>query len=45
MSFINILLMKNSKIKEKMFCQMWEPMCPEPTGLISDIYSKFIFVK
>jgi len=33
------------KIKEKIKCVMWEPMCPEPTGLISDIYSKFIFVK
>jgi hypothetical protein len=28
-----------------MKCVMWEPMVPEPTGLISDIYSKFIFVK
>lgn len=35
------------KLKEnlKMKCVMWEPMVPEPTGLISDIYSKFIFVK
>jgi SAM-dependent methyltransferase len=37
------------KLKEnlKMKCVLWEPMVPEPepTGLISDIYSKFIFVK
>jgi len=35
------------KLKEnlKMKCVMWEPMVPEPTDLISDIYSKFIFVK
>jgi SAM-dependent methyltransferase len=24
---------------------MWEPMLPEPTGLISDLYSKFVFRK
>lgn len=23
--------------------EVWEPMCPEPTGLISDIYSVFVF--
>lgn len=35
------------KLKEnlKLKCVMWEPMVAEPTGLISDIYSKFIFVK
>ena len=24
---------------------MWEPMLPQPTGLISDLYSKFVFRK
>jgi len=24
---------------------MWEPMIPQPTGLISDLYSKFVFRK
>ena len=24
---------------------LWEPMIPEPTGLISDLYSKFVFKK
>jgi len=24
---------------------LWEPMLPEPTGLISDLYSKFVFRK
>jgi hypothetical protein len=23
---------------------VWEPMVPRPTGLISDLYTKFVFV-
>ena len=26
-------------------CLVWEPMLPEPNGLISDLYSKFVFKK
>jgi len=35
-----------SKLKEVGFEKIvWEPMLPRPNGLVSDLYSKFVFKK
>jgi ubiquinone/menaquinone biosynthesis C-methylase UbiE len=35
--------LKKCLIRHGIMCEVWEPMVPEETGLISDIYSRFIF--
>lgn len=35
--------LKNSLSRHGVTCETWEPMVSEETGLISDIYSRFIF--
>ena len=35
-----------SRLTEAGFeCLVWEPMLPRPNGLVSDLYSKFVFKK
>ena len=39
----NVLIQDLKKVGLELV--LWEPMLPEPTGLISDLYSKFVFKK
>lgn len=32
-------------LKPEFVCKIWEPMMKQPTGLVSDIYSQFVFVR